>query len=85
MTCTETFFAYILRAIGLGEHLPPRTDFTLCQEFVLIGSGDVFGVIFCHSYRSGAGKHPLVCVDTGAGFHIRPAWLAAVYSVFHRL
>jgi polar amino acid transport system permease protein len=46
MTCGETFEAYALRAIGIGERLLPQTDFTLCQQFVLIGSGMVWNLYF---------------------------------------
>jgi polar amino acid transport system permease protein len=46
MTCWETLQAYGLRSIGIGERLLPRTDFDLCQQFVLIGSGLVWNVYF---------------------------------------
>ena len=46
MTCWETFQAYGLRSIGLGERLLPKTDFTLCEHFVLIGSGLVWNLYF---------------------------------------
>jgi polar amino acid transport system permease protein len=46
MTCGETFEAYALRAIGIGERLLPQADFTLCQQFVLIGSGMVWNLYF---------------------------------------
>lgn len=46
MTCWETFHAYGLRSIGLGEHLLPKTGFTLCEHFVLIGSGLVWNLYF---------------------------------------
>lgn len=46
MTCWETFHAYGLRSIGIGERLLPRTDFTLCEHFVLIGSGLVWNLYF---------------------------------------
>ena len=37
--CLQTIADYGLRSIGIGERLLPRTDFTLCQQFTLIGSG----------------------------------------------
>ncbi|RYH96047.1 MAG: amino acid ABC transporter permease, partial [Acetobacteraceae bacterium] len=37
MTCIETIQAYGLRSLGIGENLLPKTDFTLCQQFTLIG------------------------------------------------
>jgi polar amino acid transport system permease protein len=46
MTCWETVQAYAFRSIGYGENLLPRTDFTLCQHFTLIGSGMIWNVYF---------------------------------------
>lgn len=46
MTCWETVQAYGLRALGYGERLLPREDFTLCQQFTLIGSGLIWNVYF---------------------------------------
>ncbi len=46
MTCWETIGAYGLRSIGMGERLLPRSDFTLCQHFTLIGSGLIWNVYF---------------------------------------
>lgn len=46
MTCAEVIADYGLRAIGIGERLLPRSDFTLCQQFVLIGSGMLWNVYF---------------------------------------
>ncbi|MGQ0609938.1 MAG: ABC transporter permease [Paracoccaceae bacterium] len=46
MTCIETIQAYGLRSIGIGENLLPKTDFTLCQQFTLIGSGLIWNVYF---------------------------------------
>ncbi len=46
MTCSETFWAYGLRAIGRGERLLPKTDFTLCDHVVLIGSGMLWNLYF---------------------------------------
>ena len=46
MTCLETVQAYGLRSIGIGETLLPRSDFTLCQQFTLIGSGLIWNVYF---------------------------------------
>lgn len=44
--CLQTIADYGLRSIGLGERLLPRTDFTLCQQFVLIGSGLIWNLYF---------------------------------------
>lgn len=46
MTCWETIGAYALRSLGYGERLLPRTDFTLCQQFTLIGSGMIWNIYF---------------------------------------
>jgi polar amino acid transport system permease protein len=46
MSCAETFSAYALRAIGIGERLLPRADITLCEQMVLIGSGMIWNVYF---------------------------------------
>lgn len=46
MTCWETIGAYGLRSLGIGERLLPRTDFTLCQHFTLIGSGLIWNIYF---------------------------------------
>jgi polar amino acid transport system permease protein len=46
MTCAETFTAYALRSIGIGERLLPRSDFDLCQQVVLIGSGVLWNLYF---------------------------------------
>lgn len=39
MSCWDTIAEYGLRSLGIGERLLPRSDFTLCQQFTLIGSG----------------------------------------------
>ncbi|WP_425050336.1 ABC transporter permease [Psychromarinibacter sp. S121] len=46
MSCWETFQAYGLRSIGYGERLLPRTDFTLCEQFTLIGSGLIWNIYY---------------------------------------
>ncbi|MGZ9810627.1 ABC transporter permease [Pseudoroseicyclus sp. H15] len=46
MSCIETIQAYALRSIGIGERLLPREDFTLCQQFTLIGSGMLWNIYF---------------------------------------
>ena len=45
-TCWQTIGDYGLRSIGVGERLLPKTDFTLCQQFTLIGSGLIWNVYF---------------------------------------
>jgi len=46
MSCLETIQAYALRSIGLGERLLPRDNFTLCEQFTLIGSGMIWNIYF---------------------------------------
>ncbi|MCK0167794.1 ABC transporter permease subunit [Jannaschia sp. S6380] len=46
MSCAQTILDYGLRSLGYGERLLPRTDFTLCQQFTLIGSGMIWNVYF---------------------------------------
>ncbi|SMG47133.1 ABC transporter permease [Paracoccus sp. J56] len=44
--CLQTIQNYGLRAIGIGERLLPRGEFTLCEQFTLIGSGLIWNVYF---------------------------------------
>ena len=46
MSCWETLADYGLRSLGYGERLLPRSDFTLCQQVVLIGSGMIWNIYF---------------------------------------
>ncbi|MEM9249391.1 MAG: ABC transporter permease subunit [Pseudomonadota bacterium] len=46
MSCTQTIQDYALRSLGYGERLLPRADITLCEQFVLIGSGLIWNVYF---------------------------------------
>ena len=46
MSCLQTIQDYGLRSIGIGERLLPRGDFTLCQQFTLIGSGMIWNIYF---------------------------------------
>ncbi|WP_306007121.1 ABC transporter permease [Aquicoccus porphyridii] len=46
MSCWQTIQDYGLRALGHGERLLPRSDFTLCQQFTLIGSGLMWNIYF---------------------------------------
>ncbi|MDQ7079738.1 MAG: ABC transporter permease subunit [Paracoccaceae bacterium] len=44
--CAQEFSDYALRAIGIGERLLPKHDITLCDQFVLIGSGMMWNIYF---------------------------------------
>ena len=46
MSCAQTFADYALRSIGIGARGLPRTDFDLCHQFVLIGSGLIWNLYF---------------------------------------
>lgn len=46
MSCWMTIQDYGLRAVGIGERLLPKEDFTLCQQFTLIGSGMIWNIYF---------------------------------------
>ncbi|MFV2033507.1 MAG: ABC transporter permease [Halocynthiibacter sp.] len=46
MSCLDTIQAYGLRSIGIGERLLPRGNFSLCQQFTLIGSGMIWNIYF---------------------------------------
>jgi polar amino acid transport system permease protein len=46
MSCYETIIDYGLRSVGIGERLLPRSDFTLCHQFTLIGSGMIWNIYF---------------------------------------
>ncbi len=46
MSCGETLIGYGLRAFGYGERLLPKADITLCEQFILIGSGLIWNVYF---------------------------------------
>ncbi len=45
-SCAQTFQDYALRAIGEGARLLPKSDFTLCEHVVLIGSGLIWNVYY---------------------------------------
>ena len=44
--CVDTIQDYGLRALGIGERLLPKSDITLCEQFVLIGSGLLWNIYF---------------------------------------
>ncbi|MEC7090873.1 MAG: ABC transporter permease subunit [Pseudomonadota bacterium] len=47
MMCNAAIEDYALRSIGIGEKLLPKSDITLCDQFVLIGSGVIWNLYFC--------------------------------------
>ncbi|SFG56520.1 ABC transporter permease [Sulfitobacter dubius] len=46
MSCLQTIQDYGLRSLGIGERLLPRENFTLCEQFTLIGSGMLWNIYF---------------------------------------
>jgi len=46
MSCWQTIGDYALRSVGVGERLLPRSDFTICEQVTLIGSGLIWNVYF---------------------------------------
>ena len=46
MNCWDTVQAYAFRSLGFGEKLLPKSDFTLCEHFTLIGSGLIWNLYF---------------------------------------
>jgi polar amino acid transport system permease protein len=46
MNCSEAFFAYALRSIGLGLRALPKAHISLCEQVVLIGSGLFWNLYF---------------------------------------
>ncbi|MDG2186766.1 MAG: ABC transporter permease subunit [Hyphomicrobiales bacterium] len=47
MYCETTFDNYAFRSLGLGERILPKTDITLCDQIILIGSGIIWNLYFC--------------------------------------
>ncbi|MCV6591512.1 MAG: ABC transporter permease subunit [Silicimonas sp.] len=46
MECWDTISEYAFRSLGYGTRALPKTDFTLCQQFTLIGSGMLWNIYF---------------------------------------
>lgn len=46
MSCWQIIQDYGLRSVGIGERLLPKTDFTLCHQVTLIGSGMLWNIYF---------------------------------------
>lgn len=72
MSCWETIADYALRSQGIGERLLPRSDYTLCQQFTLIGSGMIWNIYFgvvalCTGF--------LLATAVAAGKAAQNAWL----------
>lgn len=81
MSCWETIADYSLRSIGLGERLLPRQDFTLCQQFTLIGSGMLWNIYF-GVLALCAGFFLAVSVAVGKASHIKAIRKPAEWFIF---
>ena len=46
MSCWDTIQAYAFRSLGYGERLLPRGEYSLCEQFTLIGSGLMWNIYF---------------------------------------
>ena len=46
MSCWDTIADYGLRSVGFGLRALPKSDFTLCQQITLIGSGMIWNIYF---------------------------------------
>lgn len=46
MTCGEAISAYAFRSLGYGQRALPKGDISLCEQFVLIGSGLIWNIYF---------------------------------------
>ena len=96
MSCIQTIQDYGLRSIGYGERLLPRSDFTLCEQFTLIGSGMIwniyFGIIALTIGFFSATMMALAKNSDNKNYsaacplvHLCFPWITAVYSVFSGL
>lgn len=46
MSCGQTLIDYGLRSLGMGVRTLPKTDISICEQVVLIGSGMLWNVYF---------------------------------------
>lgn len=72
MSCLQTIQDYALRSIGIGERGLPKTDITLCEQVVLIGSGMIWNVYFAVLALSIGFVFAAIVAFARAGGH--PVW-----------
>lgn len=44
--CLQTIQDYALRAIGIGERMLPNSEYSVCEQMTLIGSGLIWNIYF---------------------------------------
>lgn len=81
MSCWDTIMDYGLRSVGIGERLLPKTDFTLCQQFTLIGSGMIWNVYF-GVVALALGFFLAMAVALGKSSHVLAVRKAAEWFIF---
>ena len=81
MSCWQTVQDYALRSLGIGERLLPREDFTLCEQFTLIGSGMIWNIYF-GTLALLAGFFLATAVAVGKGARNRPLRKLSEWFIF---
>ena len=46
MSCFKTIADYGLRSLEVGKRILPKSDITICEQVVLIGSGVLWNIHF---------------------------------------
>ena len=83
MSCYDTLTSYGLRSIGYGERLLPKTDITLCDQFVLVGSGMIWNIYFAvFAMVLGFGMATLVAVGKASTNPVAAAFAKTFILVF---
>src|SRR5210317_79417 len=81
MSCWDIIADYGLRSIGIGERLLPRSDFTLCHQFTLIGSGMIWNIYF-GVVAMLTGFVLAISLAVGKASHIKPVRKIAEWTIF---
>ena len=81
MSCWDIIADYGLRSVGIGERLLPRSDFTLCHQFTLIGSGMIWNIYF-GIVALLTGFVLAISLAVGKASHIKPVRKIAEWTIF---
>ena len=81
MSCWDIIADYGLRSVGIGERLLPRSDFTLCHQFTLIGSGMIWNIYF-GVVAMLTGFVLAISLAVGKASHIKPVRKIAEWTIF---